>query len=530
MRTDLRSIVRNLRIGLGVLAIVVAAGALSGCADLPSLEGRSTSSAIIDTAQTRLGREIAADAQANPGKSAIYPLNRPLDAFAARGLLARAAERALDVQYYIWHGDTTGYLLFEELWNAAERGVRVRLLLDDNNTAGLDRILAALDAHANIEVRLFNPFVHRRARLLGYVTDFRRLNRRMHNKSMTADNQATIVGGRNVGDAYFGAADHVSFADLDVLAFGPVVSEVSAAFDLYWNSDSAYPADLILRRAKPAAIARLGEKFRDVRASPEAVEYAKALERSDMAQQLTAGRLPVEWATTHLVYDDPRKGLGEADDATLLYAQLARTLGDPQGEIDLISPYFVPGSNGTQALAAFAKRGIKLRILTNSLSATDVAAVHAGYARRREPLLRAGATIFELKPGPADATSSDASEGETSVFGGSSAASLHAKTFSVDRERVFVGSFNLDPRSVNLNTEMGVVIESAALANAVSTVLDASAQSLAYQVVLGRNGRDLTWVERTPEGEKRHDTEPATTMLQRMGVGFLAMLPIEWML
>ena len=521
---------KNFRIVLGLLAVVVAAGALSGCTNLPSLEGRSTTTAITDTAQTRLGREIAGEAQANPGKSAIYPLNRPLDAFAARGLLARAAERALDVQYYIWHADTTGYLLFEELWNAAERGVRVRLLLDDNNTAGLDGILAALDAHANIEVRLFNPFVNRGTRLLGYLTDFRRLNRRMHNKSMTADNQATIVGGRNVGDEYFGAAQHVGFADLDVLAFGPVVSEVSAAFDLYWNSDSAYPASLILASAKPAAIERLGEKFRTVRASAEAVEYAKALERSDMAQQLTAGRLPVEWAITHLVYDDPRKGLDKADDATPLSTQLAQKLGDPQREIDLISPYFVPGKNGTQALAAFAERGIRLRILTNSLSATDVAAVHAGYARRREPLLRAGATIFELMPDPADPPGTESPQGELSVFGGSSAASLHAKTFSVDRERVFVGSFNLDPRSVNLNTEMGVVIESAALANAVSTVLDTSSASYAYQVMLDKSGHGLTWVERTADGEKRHDTEPATTALQRLGVGFLAILPIEWML
>jgi putative cardiolipin synthase len=267
-----------------------------------------------------------------------------------------------------------------------------------------------------------------------------------------------------------------------------------------------------------------------VRASAEAVEYAKALERSDMAQQLTAGRLPVEWAITHLVYDDPRKGLGKADDATPLSTQLAQKLGDPQREIDLISPYFVPGKNGTQALAAFAERGIRLRILTNSLSATDVAAVHAGYARRREPLLRAGATIFELKPDPTDPPGTESPQGELSVFGGSSAASLHAKTFSVDRERVFVGSFNLDPRSVNLNTEMGVVIESAALANAVSSVLDTSSASYAYQVMLGASGRGLIWVERTADGEKHHDTEPATTALQRLGVAFLAILPIEWML
>jgi putative cardiolipin synthase len=471
---------------------------------------------------------------ANPGMSGIYSLARPLDAFVARVVLARGADRALDVQYYIWHADTTGYLLLEELWKAAGRGVRVRLLLDDNGTHGLDAALAALEDHPNIEVRLFNPFVNRKLRLLGYVTDFNRLNRRMHNKSFTADNQATIVGGRNIGDEYFGAGQGMVFADLDVIAFGSVVTEASNAFDAYWNSDSAYPADLILGKPARDGIEQLEAKFAAVRAAPEAMAYVQELERTQLADQLRARALPIDWAPTRLVYDDPAKGLGKAQRSELLFSRLVEAIGTPQRELDLISPYFVPGEKGTQALSAFPQKGVALRIVTNSLAATDVGAVHAGYAKRRAPLLRSGAKIYELKPdtnGGAPANKPKrAKNGPGGSAGGSSAASLHAKTFSVDRERVFVGSFNFDPRSVHLNTEMGVVIESPKLAGAVSATVDRDAESRSYEVRLAPDGQNLEWVERTPHGEVRYSSEPKTGFFKRFGVGFMSILPIEWML
>ena len=234
---------------------------LGGCAGLPTDIERPHSSALADTAATRLGRALTPLAAANPGKSGIHALDNARDAFAARVVLARAAERSLDVQYYIWRDDTTGNLLCKELWDAAERGVRVRLLLDDNSTRGLDDDLIALDAHPHIEVRLFNPYANRGFRLGELVTDFGRLNRRMHNKSFTADNQATIVGGRNIGDEYFGADTPVAFSDLDVLAVGAVVPEVSKAFDAYWNSESAYPAASLIRAApmSPAGARSMGE-------------------------------------------------------------------------------------------------------------------------------------------------------------------------------------------------------------------------------------------------------------------------------
>jgi len=516
-----------------LLALVLALAA--GCASLPNLEGRAASTAMTDTGDTRLAQAMRAEVAAHPGWSGIYSLASPLDAFVARAVLARAADRALDVQYYIWHGDTTGYLLLEELWKAAGRGVRIRLLLDDNGTHGLDEAVATLDAHPNVEVRLFNPFVNRKLRMLGYVTDFNRLNRRMHNKSFTADNHATIVGGRNVGDEYFGAGEGMVFADLDVIAFGRVVGEVSDAFDQYWNSASAYPAELILDRALPDGVEKLEANFAAVRAAPEAVEYLQELERTRLAQQLRSDTLPLDWALTRLVYDDPAKAAGKADRSELLWSRMTELVGTPQRELDMISPYFVPGKRGTETLSAMAQQGIALRILTNSLAATDVGAVHAGYAKRRAPLLRGGVRIYELKPDagatqvPADKPKRDR-KGPGGSSGGSSAASLHAKTFAVDRERVFVGSFNFDPRSVNLNTEMGVVIDSPRLADAVSTTLDRDLERQAYEVKLAPNGSGLEWLERTPQGEVRYTSEPKTGFFKRFGVGFMSILPIEWML
>jgi putative cardiolipin synthase len=516
------------RITVTWAVLLFTASLLGACGSLPKLDGRVASAAFTDTADTRIAQAVSAEAAVHPDTSGVHPLENPRDAFAARVLLMRAAERSLDVQYYIWHGDTTGYLMLEEVWNAAERGVRVRLLLDDNGIAGFDSVIAALDSHANIEVRLFNPFVNRSFKSLGYVTDFSRLNRRMHNKSLTADTQATIVGGRNVGDEYFGAGQHMVFADLDVLAVGGIAQEVGAEFDAYWNSASAYPAESIIGKVRPDAVPALKAKFAAVRASKEAAHYAEAVRATRLVEQLLAHNLTLEWVPVSLVYDEPTKALGTASDAELLFFRLGRATGRAQREVDLISPYFVPGKEGTKALSAFPARGIKLRILTNSLAATDVGAVHAGYAKRREALLRGGVKLYELKPDARRAASDEAQKGRSAIPTGSEA-SLHAKTFSADRSRVFVGSFNLDPRSVRLNTEMGLVIESAQLADAISSGLDRVVERAAYEVRLDQNGR-LEWVERTQQGEVVYHSEPKTGFFRRLGIDLLSVLPIEGLL
>jgi putative cardiolipin synthase len=499
---------------------------VSGCASLPPLEGRSATRAVADTADTRLGRAVAPQLAAHPGRSGIHALSMGMAAFAARVLLAREAERSLDVQCYIWRTDATGLLLFEALWQAAERGVRVRLLLDDNNTAGLDETLAVLDAHPGIELRLYNPVLYRGWRALNFVTDFERSNRRMHNKSFTADNLATILGGRNIGNEYFGVETEVEFADLDVLAVGPAVQSVSDAFDRYWNSASAYPAALLLGAAPTGAAERLHSRFEATRADPDSVRYGEALRASPFIGDLLARRLLFEWADARLVVDDPAKTLAPTPQADpLLLPALLQTIGLPAKSLDLVSPYFVPGANGTATLVALARRGVKLRILTNSLSSTDVGLVHAGYAKRRHDLLAAGVRLFEVRRGAAAAVA-----GIKLFSGTSSSSSLHAKTFALDGRRIFVGSFNFDPRSALLNTEIGLVIDSPQLARHLASAFDDKIPLLAYEVLLAPEGQGLQWLERTPTGETRHATEPETTLWRRLSVDLISLLPIEWML
>lgn len=502
---------------LGMLSL------LFGCA-VPVAQGaRSVALSLEEARATRLGQALAPQLEAHPGQNGIYALADPHEAFAARVLLARAAERTLDAQYYIWHGDITGILLLEELLKAAERGVRVRLLLDDNGTSGLDYQLAALARHPNIQVRLFNPFANRQLKWLGYLTDFRRANRRMHNKSFTADSQATIVGGRNIGDEYFGATEGLLFVDLDVLSVGPIVADVSADFDRYWASASSYPVEQVLPEVPATALQELTQKAALTERDAAAASYVNAVSLSDFIPLLTDGDLPMVWAPARMVSDDPAKGLGLAEPEGLLSFQLDEVLGVPRKSVVLISPYFVPTEDGVDAFAALAARGVDVRILTNSLHATDVAAVHAGYAKRRKDLLKAGIRLYEMR------RLSPRGRNESAGPLGSSASSLHAKVFAVDDEHLFVGSFNFDPRSANLNTELGFVIDSPELA---TTVRDAFSDSIplnAYEVRLDEKGK-LYWLKQEGDEQLYYRSEPHVGFLKRGFIYFLSKLPIEGLL
>ncbi len=509
------------------LVLVALVALLSGCAGLPSLEGRTTTTAFVDTSGTRLGRALATNVAANPGKTGIYPLPDPRGALAARLLLAATAEKSLDLQYFVWERDQAGFLLFEALWQAAERGVRVRLLLDDFYTDGLDPTIAALDAHPNIEVRLYNPFTLRAARSLNLATDFIRVNRRMHNKSFTADNQVSIVGGRNIGNEYFGAGTGVAFADLDVIAVGAAVSDVSKEFDLYWNSPSAYPAVSLVGPVTPGGATKLQERFASTSRDPESVAYLQAARETPVVRDLLDHKLEFEWVKARVIYDDPAKTLDPgAGTDVLLFPELVRALGPAEKSLDLVSPYFVPGEAGTAALAALARRGVKVRILTNSLASTDVKAVHAGYAKRREDLLRAGVLLYELKP----TATGEAHEHNLPWFGSGELSALHAKTLAVDRSRGFVGSFNFDPRSELLNTEMGLVIDSPTLAARLAGTFDTVVPRVAYEARLAPDGERVQWIDRSASGEARYDAEPQTSPLLRFGIDMLGILPIEGLL
>ena len=496
----------------------------AGCA-LPPLDGRSESLAFTqaETADTTLGQALGSEQEAHAGLSGILTLAAARDAFAARMLMVEAAERSLDVQYYIWRNDVTGTLLLDALLRAAERGVRVRLLLDDNGIAGLDQTLSTLDQHPNIEVRLFNPFSLRKAKMLGYLTHFSRANRRMHNKSLTVDNQATIIGGRNIGDEYFDASEGVLFADLDVLAIGPVVADTSADFDRYWASDSSYPLELIVPRSQNAPL-RLHDIAADLSNTPAASGYVKALQESDFIARLLDKDLSFEWSETTLVSDDPAKGLGTASDSELLISDLKDMLDTPTSRVDLVSPYFVPTQAGVDLFTGMVRRGIEVRILTNALEATDVTPVHAGYAKRRRALLEGGVKLYEMRLGADD----EAPREKAGPFG-SSGSSLHAKTFALDGQRIFIGSFNFDPRSARLNTEMGFIIESPTLAAAIGQAFETDIPENAYELGLSENG-GLYWLERQNGERRRLDSEPGTGLLKNLGVRLLSWLPIEWLL
>jgi putative cardiolipin synthase len=455
---------------------------------------------------------------AHPGVSGLVALDDGGDAFAARIQLADAAERTIDAQYYIWNHDNAGTLLLQALLRAADRGVKVRLLLDDNNTGGLDDLLAALNAHRCIEVRVFNPFPLRRLRWLGLLADFARLNRRMHNKSFTVDGVATIVGGRNIGDEYFGTGEGVQFVDLDVFAIGPVVDDVGADFERYWQSVSARPLARVLgtRRADAAAIAHL-------RASqPRRPDHEDSL-RPRCVADLLCGCAEFEWAHTQLISDDPAKVLGRAHQHGLAWPRLREILGSPRRSLHVVSPYFVPTRVGVEFFAALVRLGVQVSVLTNSLEATDVAPVHAGYAKRRAPLLRAGVRLFEMRRLVALPRTRRRRRIERS------SASLHAKTFAIDGERVFIGSFNFDPRSARLNTEMGFMIESPAMARRVAEDFDGHLAGHAYVVRADGDGR-LRWDARDGSTETSHRNEPGAGFWRRAFVRLLSWLPIEHLL
>lgn len=518
-------------LALCFLALVMVRAIIRELAPLPSLENRTQSRAFADTGDSPLGQAIAPWAQGHPGHSGIHPLPGALDAFAARALIARTATRSIDAQYYIWHDDLTGTLLFNELRAAAGRGVRVRLLLDDNGTSGLDPVIAALDAHPNVEVRLFNPFTIRKPRLLGYLTDFSRLNRRMHNKSFTIDNQATIVGGRNIGDEYFGVGESALFVDLDILAVGPVVADVSRDFDRYWASTSSYPADRVVAPIGPERLKAVEARFAAAARDARGRAYVEAVRDLPLVDHLLQRRLDLEGASVRMISDDPAKGLARAAQNELLFPRLKKAMGEPRRQLDLVSGYFVPAEAGTRTLVEMARRGVEVTVLTNALEATDVPIVHAGYAKRRKSLLRAGVRIFELRGSDAAASPTREASGLGSTGSGLSGtgSALHAKTIAVDRERVFVGSFNFDPRSANLNTELGFLIESRPLAERMHDAFERMAPGRTYEVRLSPEG-ELYWVERSDGAEVRHETEPGTTAWQRTAVAMLSLLPIEWLL
>lgn len=488
----------------------------------------AASHAIVPGDDAVLDRLFAASRLAHPGQSGVRLVSAGIEAFALRALSARAATRSLDLQYYIWHDDATGRYLASEALAAADRGVRVRLLLDDMDARQRDDVLIALDQHPYIEVRLFNPFRTRSGllRTLGEVfSRGSRLNHRMHNKAWIADGRLALVGGRNIGDEYFSASDGVNFVDLDVLLAGDAVDATASSFDAYWNSGSSMPiARLRSARRKRMSLLQLrGVLAESVRAQANE-HYTSQLRQSPEIGCLIHGDYALLWGQqVEVVVDDPRKAIKHAADlGPGVLDSLRQAFRATQRQLLLISPYFVPGAGGVGGLTGLVEAGKQVGVLTNSLAATDVAAVHSGYVRYREALLRGGVRIYELKPAP------EALEHEKMRLRfGSSRASLHTKAAIVDGEHAFVGSFNLDPRSATLNCEMGVWIRSQVLAQQLGELFaEGASPQHSFAVQLDERGR-TRWTESVHGRTVEYRRDPYASWGRRVAVWLLKFLPIE---
>lgn len=496
---------------------------IAGCASIDYDYPRTESYFLPDTADTTLGRDIVPDVAKKPtDQSGFYPMGDGINALASRLSLAHQAEKSIDVQYYLIKNDLVGRTFILALLNAANRGVRVRLLLDDMFTSGYDVGLAALDSHANFEIRIFNPFRRGAAgRSLGAATEFGRINRRMHNKSFTVDNQITIIGGRNIADEYFGAREDAKFGDLDVAAIGPVVQEVSNMFDTYWNHQAALPALAFVKELDDPAVQleALHERLKHSQDDILDSKYAGAVS-SKALEYIESDNSLFEWAPYQLVVDSPDKGIkSKAKEADSITTPLIESLRSAEKEMIILSPYFVPMKSGIKALSAIQKSGVDVTIITNSLAANNQFTVHGGYAPSRKPLLEAGVKIFEVRP-DADVA------GTEFVNAGGAKATLHTKAFIIDDKEVFIGSFNFDPRSANINTELGVIIRDPELALVFAALIEENLRFQTYEVFLNEKGK-VRWRGYHDGQVTVYDKEPDTTWGQRFAAGFVRFLPIR---
>ncbi|POS05797.1 phospholipase [Burkholderia gladioli] len=520
--------------GLAALALV-----LSGCATHPPATSlpRPVTHALPQDTPTPLRDALAAPERAHPGESGFRVLSVGTDALQMRIALARAATRTLDMQYYIATEDTTGKLLLAAALYAADRGVRVRMLVDDLNFKDIGQIMASLNAHPNIEIRVFNPFGATQrgmfARTADLVTKIDRFTRRMHNKAMIADNQLAIVGGRNLGDEYFSASPTLQFRDLDVLAAGPVTADISSSFDAYWASASAYPLRALNhQRFSPQDLDQARDALREHWRENATPYNAKPLNATPLAAQIAGEQLGLVWAPAEFKADSPEKiTMASGTYQSPPMQTLAKLAKEARSEFLVFSPYFVPHDAGVEALGALSARGVRVAILTNSLAATDAVAVQAGYAPYRVPLLRRGVELYEFRAEQPPTAS-------LRLFGSRSRASLHAKAYVIDRSTLVIGSLNLDPRSAYLNTELALVIRSPQLAGEVAGLFDHVTQPTeSYRVTLAEPASSaaggpaaqspLLWTDVEHGQLRTYSVDPGAGFVRNALTGLFRMLPVD---
>jgi cardiolipin synthase C len=479
----------------GATAAVLVCAA--GCASLPQEPphaAREASVALPVSPDTPLGA-LAAQAAAHGGRSGFRALPQADFALDARVELLRRSQTSIDVQVYLIGDDATGHALLRGLRDAGARGVRVRLLVDDAHTIGLDPLLLGLAAVPNVEVRLYNPFTSGRGSAIGrafnVAGDFDRLNHRMHNKLLVVDGALAIVGGRNMADEYFQRHTEANFLDFDVLALGPVVGELARLFDAYWNSPVVWPVQAVAGLAS----AQLRDAFDRQVAAPGS-DPLTGLSATDLygspplGIDLDQGLPRLIWADAQAYADAPDKR-GVANDPhglhTTVTGRTIESLREARSEVVLVSPYLVPGRAGLAHMIEARRQGVALRVVTNSMATTDERLVAAAYQRYRVPMLQAGIELYELS-----STQLKVDRRMRATLGASTG-SLHAKLAFIDRRTVLIGSMNLDPRSAWTNTELGVRIDSAELAAQIGGLPALAATRGAYRVTLAADGSGLRW-------------------------------------
>jgi putative cardiolipin synthase len=473
---------------------------LAGCATAPLDFPKEYSEAIADTSDTYLGREVTGWTADHPGKSGFYPLTEGIDALGARLALIDRAERTIDAQYFLMKPDSAGLLFAMKLMEAADRGVRVRLLLDDIFTTVDDGAFEVMNQHPNIDLRLFNPVGRGGVYYANYLGNFKLANRRMHNKSFTVDNQISIVGGRNIADEYFELLTEAEFRDFDVLAIGPVAADISETFDRFWNHTLAVPMEAFAtdKNLPDLATARAG-------INEQAVEtghliYQRALS-SPLVQDLIDDEVTLFPADSIVVTDDPEKLLNKVStDYKTLVTVLAAVVDEAESEVVVITPYFIPGKNGVEFWRNITSKGVRVVVVTNSLASNNHTPVHAGYARYRHDMIDAGVELYEVRVDASKLPEGSDQPGYDSV-------TLHIKALVIDRRYSFVGSLNLDPRSIDINTEMGVLIDSAEMTGGMAEKFFQNLPSFAYRVTEDEKGK-LRWTTVIDGKEVVENKEP----------------------
>jgi putative cardiolipin synthase len=550
---------------LRALALLALTIGLAGCASLPDKVERSPSKAQGAALDTPLGR-IAKASTADPEQSGFRLMPTGQFALQARIELARRAQRTLDVQYYQIHDDRTGRYLLRTLRDASERGVRVRLIIDDLYTSGQDPLLLGLDAYPNVEVRLFNPFPAGRKNFLTRFAvnwhEFDRVHRRMHNKLFIADGVMAVAGGRNIADEYFMASAGANFVDLDTFVIGAILPRLSTLFDEYWNSERVLPIRAIVKTERPDA--ELRQDFERITSAeavpvlrittmpaemglPETVEVIGSsggtpeperpppndvLGYGPIADELNAGKVGLIWADAQAYADSPDKVIGRVstygvvpiDDVDSVRYNVIEMMRRARKDVVITSPYLIPGEAGVETFRNSIERwGVKYTLVTNSLAATDEPVVHTGYRRYRPEMLKLGMNLYELSP---QKVSRSLRLGRFST----SIGRLHAKSAVVDGDRVFIGSMNFDPRSDQHNTEMGLFIQSPQLAQQMLKLVDVIRQQGAYKVTLAANGKDVIWTTTGPGGREEVVEEPETDLWTRIMLEVLSVIAPEGLL